>query len=41
MKRPFAEIYIYLAAAIVTLVVILTGVLIGSLWLLKKFIEVL
>jgi|TARA_Y100000034_G_C6589213_1_gene255883 hypothetical protein len=41
MKRPFAEIYIYLTAALVTLVGILTGILLGSLWILKKFIEVL
>ena len=41
MKRPFAEIYIYLTAAVIVLITILTGALLGSLWILKKFVEVL
>jgi len=41
MRKPFAAIYIWLMAGIVALVFILTGILVGSLWLLKKFIEVL
>lgn len=41
MKRPFAEIYIWLVAAFVTLIIVLTGFLVGSLWILKKIVEVI